>query len=160
MSAEKFPEHLALEKRLPGCVFDWHSQHGDRTMIVDGARNFDILKFLKEEQGYNYLVDLTSVDYLPRNPRFEMVYHLMNFETKARLRIKILSNDLPPVLQSIVPLWPIANWLEREVFDMMGVQFRDHPDLRRILLYEEFEGHPLRKDYPLRKRQPRIGPKN
>ena len=160
MSEQKFPEHVALEKKLPACVFDWHAQHGDRTLIVDGARSFEIIKFLKEEQGYNFLVDLTAVDYLPRNPRFEIVYHLMNYETKARLRVKVQSNDLEPELQSVTPLWPIANWLEREVFDMMGVRFKGHPDLRRILLYEGFEGHPLRKDYPLRYRQPRIVPKN
>lgn len=160
MSADKFPELVALEKRLPGSVFDWHAHHGDRTLIVDGAQNFEIIKFLKEEQGYNFLRDLTAVDYQPRNPRFEIVYHLMNFETKAHLRVKVQSNELEPELQSVTPLWPIANWLEREVFDMMGVRFKGHPDLRRILLYEGFEGHPLRKDYPLRKRQPRIGPKN
>jgi NADH-quinone oxidoreductase subunit C len=158
MSEPKFPEHIALEKKLPGCVFDWHAQHGDRTLIVDGSRNLEIIRFLKEEQGFNFLVDLTAVDYLPRKPRFEIVYHLMNFETKARLRIKVQSSDDPPELASVTPLWPIANWLEREVYDMFGVRFKDHPDLRRILMYEGFEGHPLRKDYPLRHRQPRIKP--
>jgi NADH-quinone oxidoreductase subunit C len=160
MSDSRFPEHVALEKRYPGCVLDWHSQHGDRTLIVDGTLVFDIIKCLKEDHGYNFLVDLTGVDYQPRNPRFEVVYHLMNFEKKIRLRVKVQSNDPEPELQSVTPLWPIANWLEREVFDMMGVRFKDHPDLRRILLYEGFEGHPLRKDYPLHRRQPRIGPKN
>lgn len=160
MSEQRFPEHLALEKRLPGCIFDWHAQLGDRTFIVDGSRIFDIITFLKLVQGYNFLVDLTGVDYLPRNPRFEIVYHLMNYDTKARLRIKVQSNDLEPELQSITPLWPIANWLEREVYDMMGVRFKNHPDLRRILMYEGFEGHPLRKDYPLHHRQPLIGPKS
>lgn len=160
MSTDKFPEQFALEKKLPACVFDWHAQHGDRTLIVDGSRIFDIIKLLRDEQGYNFLVDLTGVDYQPRNPRFEVVYHVMNYDTKARLRIKVQSNDLHPELQSVTPLWPIANWLEREVYDMMGVIFSGHPDLRRILLYEGFEGHPLRKDYPLHYRQPRIGPKN
>lgn len=160
MSEQRFPEHLALEKRLPGCVYDWHAHFDDRTMIVDGSRIFDIITFLKLVQGYNFLVDLTGVDYLPRNPRFEIVYHLMNYDTKARLRIKVQSNDLEPELQSITPLWPIANWLEREVYDMMGVRFKNHPDLRRILMYEGFEGHPLRKDYPLHHRQPLIGPKS
>ncbi len=160
MSVEKFPEQMALEKALPGSVFDWHDQHGDRTLIVDGARIFEIIKFLKEEQGYNFLTDLTAVDYLPRNPRFEIVYHLKNFESRDRLRVKVQTNDLNPELKSITPLWPIANWLEREVFDMMGVRFTGHPDLRRILLYEGFEGHPLRKDYPLRLRQPRLRPKS
>ncbi len=160
MSEQKFPEQIALEKQLPGSVFDWHSQHGDRTLIVDGSKNFEIIKFLKDQQGYNFLVDLTAVDYLPRKPRFEIVYHLMNFETKARLRIKIQSNEDKPEIASVTPLWPIANWLEREVFDMMGVIFKGHPNLTRILMYEGFEGHPLRKDYPLRHRQPRLGMKN
>ena len=160
MNEQKFPEHIALEKKLSGCVFDWHAQHGDRTLIVDGTRIFEIVRLLKQEQGYNFLADLTAVDYQPRKPRYEIVYHLMNYETKARLRIKVQSDDEQPELQSVTPLWPIANWLEREVYDMMGVRFKDHPDLRRILLYEGFEGHPLRKDYPLHHRQPRIGPKN
>ena len=160
MSAQKFPEHLAIEKRFPGAVFDWHAQHGDRTLIIDGSRSFEILTFLKAGQGYNVLVDLTGVDYLPRKPRFEIVYHLMNLETKARLRLKIQSDELQPHVTSVTPLWPIANWLEREVWDMMGVKFVNHPDLKRILLYEGFEGHPLRKDYPLHHRQPRIGPKD
>ena len=104
-------------------------------------------------------MDLTGVDYQPRKPRFEIVYHFMNLSTKARLRIKVQSDELHPELQSLTSLWPIANWLEREVWDMMGVKFTGHPNLTRILLYEGFEGHPLRKDYPLRHRQPRIGPK-
>lgn len=160
MSEQKFPEHLAIEKKLPGSVFDWHSQHGDRTLIIDGGKIFEIAQFLRDDHGYNVLVDLTAVDYLPRKPRFEIVYHLMNIETKARLRLKIQSDDLPPQVASVTPLWPIANWLEREVWDMMGVKFVNHPDLKRILLYEGFEGHPLRKDYPLHHRQPRIGPKD
>ncbi len=160
MSEQKFPEHLAIEKKFPGAVFDWHAQHGDRTLIVDGGKIFEIAQFLRDSHGYNVLVDLTAVDYLPRKPRFEIVYHLMNIETKARLRLKIQSDDLPPQVASVTPLWPIANWLEREVWDMMGVKFVNHPDLKRILLYEGFEGHPLRKDYPLHHRQPRIGPKD
>ena len=160
MSDQKFPEHLAIEKKFPGSVFDWHAQHGDRTLIIDAARSFDILKFLHDDHGYNVLVDLTGVDYLPRKPRFEIVYHLMNLSTKARLRVKIQSDELHPEVASVTPLFPIANWLEREVWDMMGVKFSGHPDLKRLLLYEGFEGHPLRKDYPLQHRQPRIGPKD
>jgi len=157
---DRFPEHLAIEKRFPGAVFDWHAQHGDRTLIVDGARLFDIARLLKEELGYNFLVDLTAADYLPRKPRFEVVYHFMNLATKARLRIKVPSDDQHPEVPSLTPLWPIANWLEREAWDLLGVRFTGHPDLKRILLYEEFEGHPLRKDYPKTGRQPLIGPKN
>ena len=160
MSESKFPEHLSIEKKYPGAVFDWHSMHGDRTLIVDGARILDIITLLHDELGYEVLVDLAGVDYQPRKPRFEIVYHLMNLSAKARLRVKVQSDDLHPELQSITSVYAIANWLEREVWDMMGVKFIGHPDLKRILLYEGFEGHPLRKDYPLHYRQPRIGPKD
>ncbi|HEY3294636.1 MAG TPA: NADH-quinone oxidoreductase subunit C [bacterium] len=160
MSDERFPEHLAIDKRFPGSVLDWHAQHGDRTLIVDGERILDIARLLKTELGYHFLVDLAAVDYLPRKPRFEVVYQFMNLDTKARLRVKVQSDELHPEVPSLTPLWPIANWLEREVWDLMGVTFRDHPNLKRILLYEEFEGHPLRKDYPRTGRQPLIGPKD
>jgi NADH-quinone oxidoreductase subunit C len=157
---DKFPEHIVIEKKLPKAVYDWHAQHQDRTMIVDGNQILEISRILKEELGYNFLVDITCVDYLPRKPRFEIVYHYMNMETKARLRVKIQSDDQKPEVASLTSLWLTANWLEREVWDMYGVRFEGHPDLKRILLYEGFEGHPLRKDYPKQKRQPLIGPKN
>ncbi len=160
MNEERFPEHLAIEKRFPSSVLDWHAQHGDRTLIVKGERILDIARLLKEELGYHFLVDLTAVDYLPRKPRFEIVYQFMNHETKARLRVKVQSDELHPEVPSLTPLWPIANWLEREAWDLMGIKFREHPNLKRLLLYEEFEGHPLRKDYPKTKRQPLIGPKD
>jgi len=159
MSDERFFEHQAIDKQYPGAVHDWHAQHGDRTLIVDGERIQDIARLLKTELGYNFLVDLTAVDYLPRKPRFEIVYQFMNLETKSRLRVKVQSDELHPEVPSLTPLWPIANWLEREVWDLMGITFRDHPNLKRLLLYEEFKGHPLRKDYPRTGRQPLIGPK-
>jgi NADH-quinone oxidoreductase subunit C len=154
----KFPEQLVIEKRYPGSVHDWHNQFNNRTLIIEGDRLLDIARQLKDELGYNFLVDLTGVDYMPRKPRFEVVYHLMNFETKARLRLKVQSDALHPEVPSLTSLWPIANWLEREAFDLMGIKFTGHPNLKRILLYEGFEGHPLRKDYPKTKRQPLIGP--
>jgi NADH-quinone oxidoreductase subunit C len=158
VSAEKFTEHLAIEKHLPAAVQDWHSDHGDRTLIVDGAHILEIARILRDELGYNFLVDLAGVDYLPRKPRFEIVYQFMNLTTKTRIRVKVQTNDAHPEVASLTPLWPIANWLEREVWDLMGIKFHGHPDLRRILLYEEFQGHPLRKDYPKTGRQPLIGP--
>jgi NADH-quinone oxidoreductase subunit C len=106
------------------------------------------------------LVDLTAVDYLGEKPRFELVYHLLSLEHNHRVRIKARVDEASPEIDTTVPLWAAANWMEREVWDMYGIRFRGHPDLRRILLYEEFEGHPLRKDYPKEKRQPLIGPRN
>ena len=111
------------------------------------------------------LMDLTAVDYLTYPgredaPRFEVVYHLYSVPHNHRVRIKAGVEEDDAVVPTAVPLWPIADWLEREVWDMFGLRFAEHPDLRRLLLYEQFEGHPLRKDYPVSKRQPLIGPRN
>lgn len=100
------------------------------------------------------LVDITAVDYLGRTPRFEVVYQLRSQPHGHRLRVKAGVPDDDPTIASAVALWASANWAEREVFDLFGIRFTGHPDLRRILMYESFEGHPLRKDYPLERRQP------
>ncbi len=101
------------------------------------------------------LADLSAVDYLGQTPRFEVVYHLNSLERNVRLRVKVPVNEGEEV-ESVTSLWQIANWLEREVWDMFGIRFSNHPNLKRILMYDEFEGHPLRKDYPITKRQPRV----
>ncbi|MCI0534690.1 MAG: NADH-quinone oxidoreductase subunit C, partial [Verrucomicrobiales bacterium] len=90
--------------------------------------------------------------------RFDVVYHFLSSALNHRLRVKVPLTAADPVVDSLADLWRVANWFEREVWDMFGIQFKGHPDLRRILMYEEFKGHPLRKDYPARKRQPLIGP--
>src|SRR5206468_1510138 len=100
--------------------------------------------------------DETAVDYLGQTPRFEVVCHLVSLTHGRRLRVKIQVPEEDPVVPSLVPLWKSANWMEREVWDMYGIRFSGHPDLRRILMYEEFVGHPLRKDYPVNKRQPLV----
>ncbi len=96
----------------------------------------------------------------PDSSRFAVVYHFFSTTHKHRLRLVVPVGDEDPEVDSLTSLWPGANWLEREVWDMFGIVFRGHPDLKRILMYEEFEGHPLRKDYPVNKRQPLIGPVN
>jgi NADH-quinone oxidoreductase subunit C len=110
------------------------------------------------------LMDLTAVDYVKYpgredGPRFEVVYHLYSLEHNHRLRAKVRVDEDDASVPSAVDLWPIANWMEREVWDMFGIRFEGHPDLRRLLMYEEFVGHPLRKDYPITRRQPLIGPR-
>jgi len=100
------------------------------------------------------------VDYAGRKYRFDVVYHLLSLSAKRRLRIKVRVEESNPEIDSMTSLWGSANWLEREVWDMFGIRFTGHPNLKRILMYEEFQGHPLRKDYPVNKRQPLIGPKN
>ncbi len=106
------------------------------------------------------LTDLTAVDYLERDPRFEVVYHLYSVSRNRRLRVKARVPEGTAEIDTLVEVWPSANWMEREVFDLYGIRFRGHPDLRRILLYDDFEGHPLRKDYAKERRQPLVGPRN
>ena len=107
-------------------------------------------EFLKSDDGgaYVFLTDETAVDYPKREKRFEIVYHLYSFKRNDRLRLKVLvgENEMAP---SVVGVWPVANWLEREIFDMFGVLFDGHPDLKRILLPDDWTGHPLRKDYDI-----------
>jgi NADH-quinone oxidoreductase subunit C len=132
---------------------------------VAAAENHQALSALKAE-GYNVLSDLTCVDYLPqgRSPRFDVVYRLMKLDLETgndggRVEVHCAVGE-EPILRSVKDVWPIADWLEREVWDMFGVKFADRPDIKRLLMYEEFVGHPLRKDYPIAKRQPLIGPKS
>jgi NADH-quinone oxidoreductase subunit C len=156
-------EALNRAKELLGnAVLSTHSYRGDDTLVVDAARVFEAMKTLRDdaELAMTMLVDLTAVDYLGREPRFEVVYHLRSFKTGARLRVKAPvaepEDGSNPVIDTVCPLWASANWNEREVWDLYGIKFRSHPDMRRILMYEEFVGHPLRKDYPKEKRQPLV----
>jgi NADH-quinone oxidoreductase subunit C len=98
---------------------------------------------------FNLLTDATCVDRFPMEPRFEVSYHLVSIPRKARLRLKVKLSGNDAVMDSMVPVWPGANWLEREIWDLMGIRFNGHPDLRRILLPDDWEGHPLRRDYPV-----------
>jgi NADH-quinone oxidoreductase subunit C len=136
-----------------------HAQHGDATAVVDRAQIAALLRFLRddEETSFEMLVDLCAVDYLGEQPRFEVVYHLYSVSKNHRLRVRARVPEDPCVIDSVHSVWPAADWMEREVFDLYGIRFAGHPDLRRLLLYEEFEGHPLRKDYPKERRQPLIG---
>jgi NADH-quinone oxidoreductase subunit C len=156
-------EALHRAKELLGAaVLSTHAYRGDDTLVVDPARISDVMRTLRDdpEVAMNFLVDLTVVDYFGREPRFEVVYHLRSFKTGARLRVEAPLDEpedgSAPVIDTVVPLWSVANWLEREAWDLYGIKFRGHPDLRRILMYEEFVGHPLRKDYPKEKRQPLV----
>lgn len=110
-----------------------------------------VLSFMKTEPDleYKFLADLTAIDEAPEDPRFEMVYNLYSQATKARIRVKVRLREGEEIATAI-PIWPGANWAEREVWDMFGIKFQGHPDLRRILMDERWEGFPLRKDYPLR----------
>ena len=98
---------------------------------------------------YNFLSDATCVDRFPGEPRFELNYHLVSIPRKEKVRLRVWLAGSDPVVDSLVPVWPGANWLEREIFDLFGIRFSGHPDLRRILLPDDWEGHPLRRDYPV-----------
>jgi NADH-quinone oxidoreductase subunit C len=151
-----------LSSQFPDSVVETHSYRGDDTAVVKKEDILKICQFLRDDEGllYNFMMDLTAVDYMGREPRFEVVYHLYSLKYNRRVRIKALVSESDCSIDSIVPLWISANWFEREAYDLYGVIFKGHPELRRILLYEGFEGHPLRKDYPIKKRQPLIGPTN
>ncbi len=127
-------------------------------ITVRRDRIVEVLRWLKddEEAFFDHFMDLTAVDYLGRSPRFEVVIHLLSIPKLHRLRVKVRLDETEPVMPSITPVYPAANWFERECWDLYGVKFDGHPNLTRILLYEGFQGHPLRKDYPLKKRQPRL----
>ena len=117
----------------------------------------------KKDEGFDVLMDLFAVDYLhweEKSERFEVVYNLYSTSKRQRLFVKIGVTEKDPAVDSVSSIWPAANWFEREAWDMFGVSFKGHPDLRRILMYDGFEGHALRKDYAYNKRQPLIGPLN
>ena len=164
MEADALLETLKL--RFGAAVVETHANHGDATAVVTRETIRDVLKTCRDEAdlGFDMLMDLTAVDYSrfpgrEDGPRFEVVYHLYSLPHNHRLRVKVRVDEDEAVVPSSAALWPIANWFEREVWDMFGVRFDGHPDLRRLLMYEEFVGHPLRKDYPVNRRQPLIGPK-
>jgi len=147
---------------LPAAITGTHAELGDATAIVRADELVPVMRFLRDAPGLelDMLTDATAVDFLGESPRFELVYHLYSVAKNHRLRVKVRVGEERPEVDSLIPVWPSANWLEREIWDMYGIRFRGHPDLRRLLLYEEFEGHPLRKDYPKERRQPLVGPRN
>ncbi|WP_165221486.1 NADH-quinone oxidoreductase subunit C [Aquisphaera insulae] len=146
----------ALARELGDGVFSISSFRDNLRLHVPASRLFDLLKFLKERCGFNLLSELGGADYLGypgrTRDRFEVHYVLRNLDSGEMIVVKAGANDPDPTLPSACPLWPGADWMEREVYDMYGIRFSGHPDLRRILMPEEFSAFPLRKDYPLRGR--------
>ncbi len=145
-----------LKERFGSEILAAASACGEETVVVDRDRAREILRTLHDDPvlGFNFLADLTAVDWVERNPRFDLVYYLRALTHGYQLRVKIGIDGADPWAFSVADLWKAADWLERECFDMFGIRFEGHPDLRRILLYDSFVGHPLRKDYPYNRRQP------
>jgi NADH-quinone oxidoreductase subunit C len=119
------------------------------TVYIDSPFIRDACFFLRDQQSFNFMSDLTCVDLHPLNPRFEVVYHLLSHSKKERVRLKVQLAGDDPVLESIVQVWPAANFFEREIFDLFGVRFLGHPNLKRIMMPDDWKGYPLRKDYPV-----------
>ena len=150
-----------LQEKFGSIVLETKSEHKDETVVVESSAWFDVAQFLRDDPrcDMQMMVDLCGVDFPHREPRFEVVMHLHSIRLKHRLRLKARVGDADgdeAKIKSVVPIWSGANWFERETYDLMGIEFEGHPDLRRILLYPEFEGHPLRKDYPADKTQPLV----
>lgn len=148
-------------RRFPDAVVSTHAQHGDETVVIDPARWHDVAEALRDDPAASMemLVDLTAVDFPDREPRFEVVAHFLSLSRGHRLRLKARIGDTDGErveIASLTDLWASANWMERECYDLFGVVFLGHPDLRRILLYPEFVGHPLRRDYPAERAQPLV----
>lgn len=143
----------ALESRFPKVAFNEFRGYSRAT--IESKELAEVMTTLKETLGFDMLVDVTCVDYLnyrDATNRFGVVYLLVNTTSAERLTVRVMLDDPDPTVASLVPLWEGANWLEREVWDMFGIRFDGHPDMRRILMPDEFTAHPLRKDYPLQGR--------
>ena len=148
----RFPSQITLSKPHAWIPYGL-------TFEVKRESILEVMQALKSEEAFKFemLIDVTCVDWMDkRADRFEVVYQLLSIEKKHRLCLKVAVPETDPKIESVVSIWPTANFLEREVWDMYGVEFSNHGDLRRILMYDEFVGHPLRKDYPILKKQPRI----
>jgi NADH-quinone oxidoreductase subunit C len=147
-----------INRGVPSARAQMADRHGQPVVIVQPAAVAAVLEFLRDDpdQRYEMLVDLTAVDFTPLSRSLEVVYLLRSLTRNARLTVKALVPATKPELPSVAGLWKSANWAEREVWDMFGIRFTNHPDLRRILMYPEFVGHPLLKSYPVDRRQPLI----
>lgn len=147
-----------VEEGYADQVLAYQEHAGQRYIHVKRDRILDLLRFLRDGCGFDCLTDLTAVDYLNQGmpERFCVVYNLYSFKDNARTRVKAFVPESDPTIESASALWKAAPWAEREVYDLFGIVFKNHPDLRRIVLPEAYEGHPLRKDYPLTGRGERM----
>lgn len=150
----------ALAAKFPKAVVETASDCGDEVAFIDGAKLIEVATWLRDDDkmAFDSPVFVTCIDRLGLGdgPRFEVVYQLRSHRHRHRLRLKIRCEEDVLTVPSLAGLWPAFNWQERETYDMYGVQFEGHPDLRRIYMYEQFVGYPLRKDYPKDKRQPLV----
>jgi NADH-quinone oxidoreductase subunit C len=151
---EQLKEHPAIARlrgwnsaAVEGVKFD----REEMSIFVERSSIREACALLRDDPRcpFNYLSDVTCVDWYPSEPRFEVIYHLLSIPQKERVRLKVRLGNDSPALESVTSVWPAANYFEREVFDLFGIRFNGHPYLRRIQMPEDWEGHPLRKDYPV-----------
>jgi NADH-quinone oxidoreductase subunit C len=147
---ENNPAVRKLKEWDPQAVAEVISFRDELTLVIPREHLQRAAEFLRSdpELRFTFLSDITPVDHFPLEPRFELNYHLASLERRDRVRLKVRLSGIDPAVPSVTSVWPTANWHEREAFDLFGIRFEGHPDLRRILLPDDWEGYPLRKDYP------------
>ncbi len=147
--AQTMPLARAMAERDPSAVVHAEQRLGELTLEIAPEKIAEVCRWLKDEWQFERLSSVTAVDWPEREPRFEVVYHLHSIDRNQRVRLKCRVGGDAPGIDSVSGVWRGADWYEREVFDLFGIRFRNHPDLRRIMMPDDWEGHPLRKDYPV-----------
>jgi NADH-quinone oxidoreductase subunit C len=148
---EGLPAHPAVKAILAWseeALVDAKLDHGELTLTI-AAQQIRAAAATVQAAGYNFLEDVTAVDWFPSSPRFQLSYHILSHTYKERIRLRVMLEEADPAVESIAPVWPSANFYEREVFDLFGIRFEGHPNLRRIMMPDDWQGYPLRKDYPV-----------
>jgi len=144
-------EHPAVKAILawnPQALTDARFDRGELTLTIASVEIRAAAQTV-QAAGYNFFEDLTAVDWFPASPRFQLSYHILSHGYKERIRLRAMVEEAEPAVESITSVWPGANYYEREVFDLFGIRFEGHPNLRRIMMPDDWKGHPLRKDYPV-----------
>ena len=148
---EKLAQNVAIQALRathPESIINAKFDRNELTLVIAADRIRQVCRTL-QQAGYNFFEDITCVDWTPSEPRFQVTYHILSHRLKERVRLHVMVDSMDPSVDSITSVWPAANFYEREVWDLFGVRFHGHPGLRRIMMPEEWEGHPLRKDYPV-----------
>jgi NADH-quinone oxidoreductase subunit C len=151
MTSDEMSEKLSIA--FPASIIDQSRFRDECTLRIQASALRDICLHARDTLGFNYLIDLSSVDHFGNEPRYEVVYELYSMKDCVHLRLKISVSEDDCTVPTVSDIWPTADWHEREVYDMMGIQFSNHPDLRRILMWDGYPYHPLRKDFPLQGKQ-------
>ena len=151
MTSDEMSEMLSIA--FPAAIIDQSRFRDECTLRIQASALRDVCQHARDTLGFNYLIDVSSVDHFGDEPRYEVVYELYSMKDGVHIRLKISVSEDDCTVPTVSDIWPTADWHEREVYDMMGIQFSNHPDLRRILMWDGYPYHPLRKDFPLQGKQ-------